>query len=139
MYQKVILIGNLGRDPEMRYTPDGTPVTNFSIATNEKFTDRNGELQERVTWWRISAWRRLAETTNQYLSKGRQVMVEGTLRADPETGGPKVFTRNDGSPGSSFEVNAFTVKFLGGRDDNGGASDQDVPPDLDVDNESIPF
>ena len=75
MYQKLIIVGNLGRDPEMRYTPDGTPVTNFSVATNRRWTDASGQQQERTVWFRVSAWRRLAETCNQYLSKGRQVMV----------------------------------------------------------------
>jgi single-strand DNA-binding protein len=131
-YQNLILVGNLGRDPEMRYTPNGAPVTNFSIATNERWTDSDGEAQERTTWFRISAWGRLAEVTNEYLNKGRQVMVVGTLRADPETGGPKVFTRNDGTPGASFEVNARRVIFLGRGNGQAGAEDE-------VDDENIPF
>jgi single-strand DNA-binding protein len=142
MYQKIVLIGNLGRDPEMRYTADGTPVTSFSIATNEKWTGRDGEQQERTTWWRISAWRRLAETCNQYLSKGSQVLVEGRMNTDPETGGPKIFTRNDGTPGATYEVTAFTVKFLGGRADAGDLDvprDEQVPPEADIDEDSIPF
>lgn len=142
MYQKIVLIGNLGRDPEMRYTADGTPVTSFSIATSERWTGRDGEQQERTTWWRISAWRRLAETCNQYLSKGRQVLVEGRVNADPETGGPRVFTRNDGTPGATYEVTAITVKFLGGRaeaGDLGAPSDEEVPPEADIDEDSIPF
>jgi primosomal replication protein N len=72
MYHKVILVGNLGRDPEMRYSPSGQAVTNFSIATSEKWTDTQGQQQERTLWWRVSVWGRLAETCNQYLKKGRQ-------------------------------------------------------------------
>ena len=142
MYQKIVLIGNLGRAPEMRYTPDGTPVTSFSIATNESWTGRDGEQQERTTWWRITAWRRQAETCNQYLSKGSQVLVEGRMKPDPETGNPQVFTRTDGTTGASYEVTAHTVRFLGGRGDAAGVDvhrDEDVPPEADVDEEEIPF
>jgi single-strand DNA-binding protein len=142
MYQKIILAGNLGRDPEMRYTPDGTPVTNFSVATTERWTGQDGQQQERTTWWRVTAWRRLAETCNQYLSKGRAVLVEGRMNPDPETGNPRVYTRTDGTPGASYEVTAFTVKFLGGREDTAGFEeprDEDVPPEADMDEDSIPF
>lgn len=115
MYQKVIIVGNLGRDPEMRYTSDGTPVTHFSVATNRRWTNTDGSQGEETIWFRVTAWRRQAETCNQYLQKGRQVLVEGRLQPDPETGGPRVFQRNDGSYGASFELTADTVKFLGGR------------------------
>ena len=142
MYHKIILVGNLGRDPEMRYTSDGTPVTNFSMATSEKWTGQDGQQQERTIWWRVSAWRRLAETCNQYLSKGSQVLVEGRVNPDPETGNPKTYTRNDGSVGASYDVTALTVKFLGRRGDEAGvdvARDEDVPPEADMDEDSIPF
>ena len=115
MYQKIIIVGNLGRDPEMRYTPSGQPVTNLSVATSYRWTDQEGQQQERTTWFRVSVWGKQAETCNQYLSKGRQVLVEGSLQPDPATGGPRIWTRQDGTAGASFEVRAFTVKFLGGR------------------------
>jgi single-strand DNA-binding protein len=134
MYQKNIYVGNLGRDPEMRYTPNGTPVTNFSIAVNRKYTV-NEEEREEVIWIRVAAWGRLAEVCNQYLAKGRQVLVEGRLTGD-ENGNPKTFTRNDGSVGASFEMTASTVQFLGSRGE-GGPQDEDVPPEADGD--SIPF
>ena len=137
MFQKVELIGHLTRNPEMSYLPSGVAVTNFSIATNEKWSNGDGELQERVTWWRITCWRRMAETTNQYLSKGRQVFVEGRMTADPDTGGPRVYTRNNGEPGASFEVTAFTVKFLGGRNGNGAAPEESS--DQVVLTEDLPF
>ncbi len=117
MYHKVILVGNLGRDPEMRYSPSGQAVTNFSIATSEKWTDAQGQPQERTLWWRVSVWGRLAETCNQYLKKGRQVLVEGRMNGDPKTGGPRIFQRQDSTYGAAFEVTAFTVKFLGTRAD----------------------
>ena len=122
MYNKVILVGNLGRDPEMRYSPSGQAVTNFSIATTEKWTGSDGQLQERTLWWRISAWGKLAETCNQYLRKGRQVFVEGRMNGDAKTGGPRVFQRQDGTSGAAFEVTAQTVKFLGTRADAASAS-----------------
>lgn len=114
MFHKVILVGNLGRDPEMRYTPSGQAVTNLSVATNRKYTDSSGETREETVWFRVSVWGRQAEATNQYLSKGRQVLVEGRLVPD-ENGNPRTWTRQDGSTAASFEVNAQTVRFLGGR------------------------
>lgn len=120
MYQKIIIVGNLGRDPEMRYMPDGTAVTNLSVATSNRWTDsRSGDQKEETTWFRVAVWGRQAETVNQYLSKGRQVLVEGRLEVDPQTGGPKLFTRQDGSVGASFEIRAFQVRFIGGRGDGG--------------------
>lgn len=109
MYQKLIIIGNLGRDPEMRYTPDGTPVASFSVATGRKWKDASGQTQERTVWFRVSAWRRLAETCNQYLSKGRLVMVEGELTE------PKPYESKDGEWRASLNVTARNVQFLGGR------------------------
>ena len=120
MYQIIILTGNLGSDPEMRYMADGTAVTNFSMATNRKWTGNDGALKEEVTWFRVSVWGRQAESVNQYLSKGRRVMVEGRLRPDPETGGPRLWTAQDGTVRASFEVTANDVKFLSGSTSDGG-------------------
>lgn len=118
MYQKIIIVGNLGRDPEMRYMPDGTAVTNLSVATNRRWTDRNsGEPREETTWFRVSVWGRQAEAVNQYLSKGSGVLVEGRLETDPDTGGPRLFTRQDGTVGASYEIRAFQVRFLGRASD----------------------
>ena len=125
MYQKIIVVGNLGRDPEMRYMADGTAVTNFSMATSRRWTDRNsGQPVEETTWFRVSVWGRQAESSNQYLNKGSKVLVEGRIRPDPSTGGPKLFTRQDGTVGSSFEIVAEQVRFLSGREETAGfASD----------------
>jgi len=123
VYHKIVIVGYLGRDPEMRYTPDGTPVTNFSVATSRKWNRADGTQVDETVWFRVTAWRRQAEVCNQYLQKGRLVLVEGRLRPD-EKGNPRTFTRNDGTPGASFEVTAQTIKFLGGR---GEASPAEVP------------
>jgi single-strand DNA-binding protein len=121
MYHKITLIGNLGRDPEMRYTPSGQAVSNFSMATTEKWTGQDGQLQERTIWWRVSAFGKQAETINQYLKKGSKVYVEGRMQADPKSGGPRIYQRQDGSAGSSFEVNASTIKFLSSKGEGGAA------------------
>lgn len=133
MYAKLIIVGNLGGDPEMRYTPDGTPVANFSVAVNRRWNNADGSPGEETLWFRCTAWRRTAEVVNQYLSKGRQVLVEGRLRPD-ENGGPRVFTRNDGSAGASYEVTVEQIKFLGSAPGNGEGGE--VPP---VETEEIPF
>lgn len=140
MYQKIIIIGNLGSDPEMRYMPDGTAVTNFSVATNRRWTDRaSGEPREETTWFRVSAWRRQAETANQYLSKGRRVLVEGRLRADPQTGGPRLWTGQDGSVRASYEVTAENIQFLGAREEGGFEADESGFEGPAAEEDEIPF
>jgi single-strand DNA-binding protein len=122
MYQKIVIIGRLGKDPEMRYMPDGTAVTNLNVATDRGWTDKaTGQPVRETTWFRVSVWGRQAEAANQYLSKGRMVLVEGHLRNDPQTGGPRVYTRSDGSTGASYEITAESVRFIGGREDGGGS------------------
>ena len=117
-FHTIVITGNLGRDPEMRYTPSGQAVTNFSVAVNESFTNSNGERIQRTIWFRVSAWGKQAEICNQYLKKGRMVLVEGRMTADPNTGGPRVWTGQDGSPRASFEVSAQTVRFLSSKGDS---------------------
>ena len=136
MYQKLIIVGNLGRDPEMRFTASGTPVTNLSVATNRKWNNAEGVPQEETVWFRVSAWGRLAETCNQYLTKGRQVLIEGSLKPD-ETGNPRVWVGQDGVPHASFEMTAATVKFLGGRG-SGDSQDSAEPPQRESEDD-IPF
>ncbi len=119
MYHKVIIVGNLGRDVEMRYTPDGAPVTTFSVATNRKWNNPDGSQGEETIWFRVTCWRRQAEIANQYLKKGSKVLVEGRLQPDKETGGPRVWTGQDGKPRASFELTAENLRLLSGH--NGGA------------------
>lgn len=137
MYQKITLVGNLGRDPEMRYTPGGQAVTNLSVATNRRYTNSDGQQIEETAWFRVSVWGRQAEAVHEYLRKGRQVLVEGRLVPD-ESGNPRIWNRQDGTPAASFEVNAQRVIFLGGRGDGdfgGGDSYEDAPESED----EIPF
>jgi len=111
MYQKIILVGFLGANPEMKFLPDGTGVTSFSVATSNRYTS-NGQKVDETIWWRVEAWGKLSEVTNQYLQKGSKVLVEGVMKPDKSTGGPRIWTRSDGTPAASFEIKAQTVKFL---------------------------
>ena len=122
MYHKIILVGNLGRDPEMRITPSGTAVTNFSMATSERWTGQDGQPQERTIWWRVSVFGKSGEACNEYLKKGSKVLVEGRMTADPKTGNPRLWQGQDGQTRSSFEVTALAVKFLSSRAETGGAA-----------------
>ena len=106
---KVILVGNLGADPEVRFTPSGQAVANFRIATSESWTDKNGQKQDRTEWHRIVVWRKLAELCGEYLGKGRQCFVEGRLQT-------REWTDKENRKNYTTEVVANNVVFLGGRD-----------------------
>ena len=138
MFQQITIVGYLGRDPEMRFTSSGQAVTSFSVAASRSYTNNAGQKVDETSWFRISVGGAQAESCNQYLSKGRPVLVIGRLRPDPQTGSPRVFTRKAGTTGSSYEVNAINVRFLpsggdGGSfsqdlgDAQGGAEDDDIP------------
>jgi len=142
MYHKIILVGNLGRDPEMRYTPSGQQVTTFSMATSEKWTGQDGQMQERTIWWRVTVWGKQAENVNQYLKKGSKVLVEGRMQPDAKTGNPRIWTKQDGTPASSYEVTALTVKFLSSRAEGGGHGEAPLPAEGEAsgaDEDGIPF
>jgi single-strand DNA-binding protein len=97
-FQTIIIVGHLGRDPEMRYTPGGQPVTNFNLAVNRQYNDSAGQAVKETTWFRVSTWGKTAENCNQYLHKGSLVLVEGRLVCDPETGGPRLYTARMARP-----------------------------------------
>ena len=120
MFHTLLIVGNVGKDPEMRYTPSGQAVTSFSVATNRQYTTGNGEQVKETIWFRISTWGKTAETCNQYVKKDMKVLVEGRLTPDKTTGGPRIWTKQDGSAGASFEVTANTVRFLSRADGGGG-------------------
>ena len=117
---KMLVIGNLGSDPEMRYTPNGNPVTSFSLATNRNYTTSSGERREETEWFRVVAWNQLAEHCNQYLTKGRKVYVEGRLKSSTWTG-------QDGQARFRNEINASTVMFLDGSGGGGPRSEEGAP------------
>ncbi len=111
-FQKTIIVGYVGRDPEMRYTPGGVPVTSFNVATNRRWTNQNGEQQEKTTWFRVTCWRKLAETAAQYLQKGKLVLVEGDVDAS-------AYMDREGHPRASLELTATNFRFLGARGEGG--------------------
>ena len=139
-FNKIFIVGNLGRDPELRYTAQGTPVCSFSMATNERRKDKNGEMQDQTTWFRITLWNRLAETASQYLQKGKQVYIEGRLRVEE-------YVDRDGKPRHSLEVFATDMQFIGSRGDDApheraasaGASPSPGDSQPDLSDEDIPF
>ncbi len=136
MYQQIILIGNLGNKPEMRYTPSGTAVANFSLAVSRRWTGSDGQTQEKTTWFRITAWQRQAEVASQYLDKGRRVMVIGEVTE------ARSFTDRDGNQRASIEVSAQEIKFLDGRDSEHGAGtsrSDNAPPVTEIEPADIPF
>lgn len=156
MFHRVTLIGRVGQDPQMRYTPDGTPVTNFSLATTTTLSKAtrpdcpagwkesyNGKNWELTTWWRVACWRGLAEAVNSYLTKGREVFVEGEMAGEATNGSlnPRVWTGKDGQARASFEITARTVKFLGGRGEGDSGADYPVgePPPDGFEEDSLPF
>jgi single-strand DNA-binding protein len=126
----IIITGRLGRDPEMRFTESGKPVTSFSVADNRRYTGADGEPREETVWFDVTAWGRLAETCNEHLAKGRQVAIEGRLKPI------RVWTGNDGQARASYEVTARSVEFLGTKPQQEAASEPEVAPPVE---EDIPF
>ena len=139
MFHTIIIVGNLGRDPEMRFTPSGQAVTNFNVATNRQYTGSDGAQVKETIWFRVSVWGKQAETCNQYLRKGSKVLIEGRLIPDPKTGGPRIWTGQTG-PGASFEISASTVRFLTSRAEGEVEPGSEYGGQVsDSDNEEIPF
>lgn len=137
-YNKITIIGNLGRDPEMRYLPSGDPVASFSVATSERWRTRDGQQQERTTWFNVSAFGKLAEQCNQFLHKGSSVYLEGGLSL-------REYTGNDGTARTSLDVRLREMRMLDKRDEGGdfggGFSGQSTPPQAadDSNMDEIPF
>jgi single-strand DNA-binding protein len=142
---KVILVGRLGKDPELKYTPSGTPVAKFSLATDESYKDRSGERKTTVTWHNVVAWNKLAEICGEYLSKGKVVYIEGKIQS-------RQWNDKDGNKRTSFEIVANQMQMLNPKE-NGGAPPESrkpesrrsaptpppVEPDSEISDEDIPF
>lgn len=122
MLNKVILIGRLGRDPETRFMANGEAVCNFSVATSEKYTDKNGQRQESTEWHEVTMFRKLAEIAGQYLTKGSQVYIEGKIKS-------RKYTDKKGVERTAYDIIANEMKMLGGRNDSGQQSAQHTPPE----------
>jgi len=143
-YQKVVILGNLGQDPDMRYTPSGGAVCSLSVATNEKWLDKKGEKQERVEWHRIVVWGKTGESCGKYLAKGRTVLIEGRLQT-------RKWDDKEGKTHYTTEIIANEVKFIGSAKEGGskrsgqfpGSEGNDADPDpfngAGFDNDDIPF
>ena len=121
MYQQLILIGHLGTEPEMRYTASGIPVTNFNMAVSRRWTNPEGQSQEKTTWFRVSLWRRQAEIASQYLAKGHRVMIVG------EVDNARPWTDRDGNLRASIEVTATELKLMESKGANHNGA-HDAPP-----------
>ena len=119
-FNKIIIVGNLGRDPELRYTPQGVAVCDFSMATNERKRDKSGETQEVATWFRVTLWRNQAENAAKYLKKGSQVYIEGRLSMEE-------WTDRDGNTRQTLQVNASEMHFIGSRGDSAAISGDNEP------------
>lgn len=155
MINKVILVGRLGKDPEIRSTPSGTSVARFTVATDERFTDRNGEKQERTEWHNITAWGKLGEICGQYLRKGKLVYIEGSIRTDSwddkESGQKKYRTeivantmkmldrRGDEEGGGGGSRGGYGGGGGGGYNQNRGGGGRSSGPDIIDDDEEVPF
>ena len=141
MYQKTILIGRLGRDPEMRFTPNGQAVTILSVATDRQWTGEGGQQVKETLWFQVRAWGKLAETCNNYLQKGKLVMIEGRLTGDPKTGSPRLWKGADDLVHASYEIKADTVKFLSPNNQEDRQVEYvDEDPTANTDNtDDIPF
>jgi single-strand DNA-binding protein len=119
-FNKIIIVGHLGRDPELRYTPQGTALCKFSVATSERRKNAVGEMEDHTTWFRVTSWGRQAELANEYLSKGRQVYVEGRFRLEE-------YTDREGQTRHSAEVTASEIHFLGQRGETPSAGETRAP------------
>lgn len=122
-FNKIIIVGNLGRDPEIRHTPQGKTVCDFTVATSEKRKDGNGEVKEETTWFKVSFWDRQAEIAKQYLSKGKQVYIEGRLNS-------REWTDKEGHTRTSLEVKGVELKLLGTRNEEMAAAAAPSPTNI---------
>jgi len=140
MFHTIIIVGNLGKDPEMRYTPSGQAVTSFNVASSRNYTNQAGQQVKETIWFRCSAWGKTAEIASQYLKKGNKVLVEGRLTPDQSTGGPRIWNRQDGTAAASYEVSVSQLRFLTPKGEGSGApAGEEAPEAAASDAGDIPF
>lgn len=134
-WAQTVIIGNVGRDPEMRYLPSGIAVCSFSVAVSRRWNDKNSnEQKEKTTWYRVSCWRQLAETANQYVKKGMQIMIAGEIEPS------RAYLDNAGQPAANIELTAQTMQFLGSRGESVNVADDETPAPAGSSNtDDIPF
>jgi single-strand DNA-binding protein len=130
-FNKITIVGNLGRDPELRYTPQGSAVCSFSMATTEKRRDKNGEMADQTTWFKVTLWEKRAETASKYLTKGSQVYIEGKLRTEE-------WTDKDGKTRTSLEVLATDMQFIGTKSGGGMPTSTGGSDESSFDNAPMP-
>ena len=133
MYQQITLIGNLGRDPQFRFTQDGTPVTSLSVATSRRWRAQDGTTQEKTVWFGVSVWERQAEACNQYLTKGQRVLVVGEIEE------PRIYTDREGNTRASLDVRARNVEFLTSRAEAQGLTPGSDQPAEGGEGADMPF
>lgn len=138
MFHTIIIVGNLGNEPEMRYIASGQAVTKISVASSRSYRNSDGQTVKETIWFRVTVWGKQAESVNNNLHKGSKVLVEGRLSPDPATGAPKIWNRQDGSAGTSYEVTASTVRFLSPKGEGGFSEEAGDVPETDAGDE-IPF
>lgn len=131
MFQQITIVGNVGQDPEMRYTPSGQPVTSFSLAVNKSWVGADGQRQDKTLWFRVTCWRKLAETVSEYVKKGSKVLVVGEIEE------ARPWTDKDGNSRASLEVTANTVRFLDSKPQ--GSSSTEAAPEAQAEGEDLPF
>lgn len=131
-FNKIVIVGHLGRDPELRYTPQGKALCKFSVATSDRKKNAVGELEDHTTWFRVTVWGRQAELANEYLSKGRQVYIEGRFRLEE-------YTDREGQARFSAEVNATELQFLGQRNESSAPPSRDLSAPESEENAALDF
>lgn len=138
MFQRITIIGRLGRDAEMKLMQSGEHIVTFSVATDRTYK-RDGQQQKETTWFRVQIFGKLGEALNPYLTKGTMIVAEGRLITDPQTGGPKVFQRKDGGHSAMFEIVADQVRLLGGGERNAPTQSPTQSPTSGTHNDDMPF
>jgi len=137
-YASTTIIGNIGKDPELKFLPNGNPVCRLSVATNENYTNNKGEKVKKTTWWNVSVFGKQGEAVASFKHKGEEVHVVGRMQSDPLTGGPRIWTGQDGTARASYELVAREITFIG-KPNGARPASQDGTEGNDMGEDDIPF